>query len=254
MASNLLGVTAVIPDLERCPAYRARDAETRLAWVPKAIGAIEDRLRQPVGLLAFPAGFFAVESFSGRALQELSEAVFEARIAPAVVTVVDAENHGASCEHLKRSYGVAMLKGSILGTPVQQTSWTGAEGRAVRAEDVQDESRIHQIGGISLGLLCCGEIFSPRVKSALTNRSSGAVINMAHRSMEGHQGIKTTWCKYLKGISSRTRGWSLFAGASTDPERAEYNYYQGSRAEPVYRCCIADRGIVLRCFQLNQLP
>lgn len=254
MTPQLLSVTAVTPAAAGCPGFRARDAAAALPWVPDAIRAIEGELRQPVGVLVIPAGFFAVDSFSSSALQELSRAVFDAGVTPAVATLVDADHYGTSRKHLKQSYGVVMLRGAILGQPVQQTSWTGAEGRAVRPEDVQGETRIHEVGGISVGLLCCGEIFSPAVKATLISRRPAAVINLAHRSVESNEGVKSTWCKHLQGISSRIGGWALFAGASTDPEGAEYNYHRGERAEAVYRCCVTGAGIVLRCFLFGRAP
>jgi hypothetical protein len=81
-----------------------------------------------------------------------------------------------------------MLNRSILDRPVQQTSWTGAEGRAVRREDAQEEFRVHSVSGLRVGLLCCGEIFSPVVKKVLSNLAPTVVINMAHRPMEGNEG------------------------------------------------------------------
>jgi hypothetical protein len=251
MARDVLIVTAVIPTTGQCPGYRPECASTAVAWVPEAVRRIESLAGQAVGLLALLAGYFAMDSYSPNAMQELAEAVFDAGVKAAVATVVDADDYGPSRRHLKPSFGAVMLNRSILDRPVQQTSWTGAEGRAVRREDTQEEFRVHSVSGLRVGLLCCGEIFSPVVKGVLSNLAPTVVINMAHRSMGGNEGLQGTWLRYLRQVSDETGGWVLFTGASDDPHRADYNYCRGRQARAVHRARVAEADVTLRCFSVS---
>jgi len=184
-------------------------------------------------------------------MQELAEAVFDAGVQVPVATLVDADDYGSSRRHLKASYGAVMHGRSILGRPVQETSWTGAEGRAVRREDAQEESRGNSVGGVRVGLLCCGEIFSPVVKEVLSNLAPRVIINMAHRPMEDNEGVKGTWLRYLRQISDEIGGWALFTGASNDPHAADYNYYRGGPASAVHQARVPSGDVALRCFSVS---
>ncbi|MFI5455357.1 MAG: hypothetical protein ACHRXM_07875 [Isosphaerales bacterium] len=251
MARDFLIATAVIPKTGECPGYRPEHASTALAWVPAAVSSMESVTGQSVDLLALPAGYFAIDSYSPSAMQELAEAVFDAGVKVTLATTVDAYDFGPSRRHLKLSYGVVMLGRSILGRPVQQTSWTGAEGRAVRREDAQEEFRVHSVGGLRVGLLCCGEIFSPVVKEVLSNLAPRVVINTAHRAMEDKGGLKGTWLRYLRQVSDEIDGWALFAGASYDPHGADYNYYSGGQASAVHQVRVPLVNVTLRCFSVS---
>jgi len=133
--------TTVIPRTGQCPGYRPEHASTALARVPEAVRSMERIIGQSVDLLALPAGYFAIDLYSPKAMQELAEAVFDAGVQVPVATLVDADDYGSSRRHFKALYGAVMLGRSILGRPVQETSWTGAEGRAVRREDAQEADR-----------------------------------------------------------------------------------------------------------------
>jgi hypothetical protein len=249
--NDSLIVTAATPGNEKCPGHRARSAGTALARILETVRAIERDCNQRVELLALPAGYFALDCYSPNALKELSAAVFAAGATPAIATLVDASDVGAALKHLKPSFGVVMHGGSIVGSPVQKTSWTGVEGRAVRPEDAQGELRVHQVGRIKMGLLCCGEVFSPVVKDAIIQRGPSVVINASHRPIEVQDGIRDTWCRYLRSLSARISGWSLHAGPATDPEAAEYTYYNGKPATAEHRFRVAGGGTVLRCFRVR---
>lgn len=227
--------------------HRGTQIPQAVKWIAGTLNQIQEATGHKPSLLVLPAGYFSVDMYSVKALQDLAQNLFQTGVSVPVATVIDADKHGTARQDLYPYFGTILNGGTLVGQPVQQASANSLEGKKVSAADTQILQRVHPVSGISFGLLCCGEIFCPAVRDALQTAAPTVILNMLHKLFENNGRTKRWWPLRLQELSNVTKGWVLFSGPCKNPQIMAYNFFQGNAITTIHTL-ILPSGVVLRSF------
>lgn len=163
---------------------------TRRAWAETAVDVLAAMALDGSKLLVLPAGFLSCNSRRGVEHTARGLLDYAARrhifccvgVDVTTSTASEGKPTGKAQEPRGAELPYAVLAyGPEMNSPATwwQRSRTASEGRALSSDSARESRRL-DISGTPVDVLACGEVFSPKIRDALTVADSRVVVFPAH--------------------------------------------------------------------------